>query len=536
MFPSFYPPKKKGPSSHPVASSIEYVYGDQTSSGHERIVAPEFVAGVDREVLEAIGRDLESLRASPATIGSLNFEERVTPVVRQEVTESFFDYVYLGIDRPRRLDHAVGHVKRLKVSGLLSTDVHFLFLNQLTDSERLFLPYVRSADSYGFYLWTELTNYRFGLSSPFDPARRRIAMPRVYGSDTAELVELKRDIGAVAADAFASGRLTEPRDVLDLLLAHPGVLFAKHTGKGVLIQHELTPRAIRLNALIFSETFDGNRLRERLAKLKRIRPDDCEAEFRRIAQARAQRQWQRFGLSRPWIAPRFNLQSKICAQPEFFSPHGRVWARALDLDAKYGSSLELLGGACDQVSRRLAEIGDVLGDCLEDAEQAGGGRGSIEEAASRVRAAVAESVAVGQGLRRAVDASRRPFGQPRDTADRDRSLRHLAYRFNGAVHRVGRDLAGLPGSVREVIKAAMDFLSPNRARAKPKAATWFIDAARTVLREDIWSWLKQINSTDADDVREVLDAKRESRMQMPLGQNGCSEMEEAKSVNAPRQT
>lgn len=169
MFPSFYPPKKKGPSSHPVASSLEYVYGDQTSSGHERIVPPEFVAGVDREVLEVIGRDVEDLRAAPATIGSLNFEERVTPVVRQEVTESFFDYVYLGIDRPRRLDHAVGHLKRLKVSGLLSTDVHFLFLNQLTDSERLFLPYVRSADSYGFYLWTELTNYHFGLSSPFDP-------------------------------------------------------------------------------------------------------------------------------------------------------------------------------------------------------------------------------------------------------------------------------------------------------------------------------------------------------------------------------
>lgn len=516
MFPSFYPPKKKGPASHPVASSLEYVYGEMTSSGHERIVAPEFVAGVDREVLEVIGRDVEALLAAPVTIGSLNFEEQVAPAVRQEVTESFLDYVYLGIDRPRRLDHAVAHEKSLKVSGLPSTDVHFLILNQLTDSERVFLPYVRIADSYGFYLWAESINYRFDLSSPFDPANRRIALPRIYGSDTADVIELKRSIGAVAADAFASGRLAEPGDVLELLLAYPGVISAKHSGKGVLIEHESTSKSLRLNALIFRDSFDGDMLQEKLAKLKRITREACEAEFRRVAQARAQRQWQRFGLLKSWVAPRFNLQFENHAPPEPFSNHGRAWARALSIDAQYGLSLERLGGTCERVGRRLAEVGGLLIDCLEDEEQTGGGCGNFEEIASRVRAAVAGTGAVDARLRRAVDSSRRTLGQSRGSRDEDRGLRHLAYQFHDAVRRVGRDLAELPGSIAEVIAAVRDFFAPSDATPKPKAASWFTDISRAVLHVDVWAWLGFVNPADTDDLREELEAYRAHRPNSPL--------------------
>ncbi len=176
MFASFYPFKKEQTGIGRVDASLDYVYGGKTSGGSDRLVAPNTICGIDEEVIRSLGHDLGLVKNNPATIGSINVEEHLSTSQVTGITASFFDFAFAGIDASQRAYLAVRHEKRLKLSGLVSTDIHFVVLNTLLGSGSVFVPYYPKADYFGFKVWAECmpSSGRQNSSRRFPEARCRL--------------------------------------------------------------------------------------------------------------------------------------------------------------------------------------------------------------------------------------------------------------------------------------------------------------------------------------------------------------------------
>lgn len=495
-----------------VEASLDYVYGGKTSSGFDRLVEPKTVCGTDPGILSELGRDYGLQHPNPATIGSLNIAEQLSWSQVQGISASLFDFAFAGIDESQWAYHAVRHEKRLKLSGLISTDIHFIILNALLGSGRAFIPYFPKADYFGFKVWAEKQNYLHRLTSKWDPAKRRIVIPRVYSYDTDEVVLRKRDIGTLVGDAYRAGRLLGPDDVVDLLGATSDITSVERKGQGVTVGVKGIERPLQLHAAVFSPEFDLHDLQAEINRQQRMTKEECDEVYDRILKARIERHHERYGRSGPrWAIKPKKLSTDQTKNrnelPLFFSQSGQLWRRAIELDAKHGSALLRLGKTCDELGRRLGQVGSVLVECLEETEPIGGGRGGAESIVADVGRAIEGVRHGGEVLRRAALGAERALAEPRATAVRDGRIAETAHRFHGAIQQLGGVVAGYPRSVAEVIRAIEEFF--RRRTMPPRNAAWFTNVSRLELRPDIWEWLRFTAPAETDDLKELIEAVRD---------------------------
>ena len=496
MFASFYPFSKEQSGLGRVEASLDYVYGGKTSAGSDRLVAPKTICGMDGNVLRVLGHDLGLVGNNPATIGSINVEERLSIPLATEIASSFFDFSFAGIDPSQRAFLAIGHEKRLKLSGLVSTDIHFVILNTLLGSGSVFVPYYPKADYFGFKVWAEQLNYLHGLSSKWDPAKRRITVPRVYGYDSAEVVTYKRDIGALMSHAYREGRLQTPNDVFEILKAAPGVISVNRRGKGITVETTDLARPIQLHAAVYDPDFRLESLRQEIARQQRMTEEQCKKAYEEILSARMDRHHQRYGRSGPrWaIKPKnhsIEQHKDLHELPFFYSQSGQLWRRAIELDEKYGSALHRLGITCDDLGRRIQQIGAVLGDCLEETEPVGLRCGSDQSI-------LADLAAGSEAIRGAVDHAHRALTGPRPASNQGGGVPRELQEFNGAVYLLGQHFAGLPGSVAEA-RLALERARQNR-RQSAEQDQWLQSCDMVAIRQGALAWLRWIQPDDCEDL------------------------------------
>lgn len=438
MFASFYNIwKRAGRDS--VKDSQDYVYGNTASTGERRLATPEHIAGVDRQTMEILGRDCAFTGKYLTTVGSLNFEEQPPTSVLIEIFRDFVDFSFAGIDRSKRCVSGVRHLKELKLTGEVSADVHFMNLPVLLGCGRIFRPYYWRGSRYGYELWAERMNYAHGFSSPFDPARRRVTTPRIYASDTPEIVEYKRDVGALVKAAWDNRELSSGRDVIDLLMAQPGVTKVAHNKYGITAMVGGIKRPVTLTAMLFAEGFNAEYVREKVDRLRRRSKEEVEREFKRVLQLRADEHFRRFG--RTTVGWTYCDINKLLIKKEtnyvlpLFTNQGRAWAAALDVDHHAAKEFRRLGAACDDLERRVRKINPESGASLTVSESIVTGGGGSEGLIDRFdRSAGA--------LRKIIDRAFERFSRPKPPhtiarnpgeiggviAALDRAAQHIAHK------------------------------------------------------------------------------------------------------------
>lgn len=506
MFASFYSFTKKGTPAMQVENSLAYVYGAETSSGSARLVEPQYIFGIEQEYISAVGHDLGLVCPHPATIGSLNFEERLAPPLVTSITADFFEFVYAGLDDYQRMCHAALHEKLLKLSGLPSTDVHFLILNALAGSTGVFIPYYGRADSYGFYLWFERQNYMHALTSKYDPKKRRITMPRIYASDTAKLVNLKSDMGIEVKAARDANSLDDAADVLDLVQSFEGVTSAFHYSKGVIITHRDHNRPIRLNALVFKPDYREAELTEELGKLKRISPEQCEAEFSRIRGNRAKRHWSRFGEPRlrwtieshPYLQ---KYQPNKNEQPRLLSDSGRNWNRAIEIDRDFGAAIDRLIVRVRSVGTNIRSLPTIPSEHLEEAPDRVGGN---ETVVALLRKGIGVLQGASQSLGCAIDQPDQPATEPRATNCIPGGANEICGQFDGAIQRVGIAPLGLPTSINDLFDLVARIYATKEIPVD--RVKWFQNGSTLALNPALFPWLRLVDPGHDDELDELVNA------------------------------
>ncbi|AOS44347.1 DNA relaxase MbeA [Lacunisphaera limnophila] len=499
MHPVFYKIwARSGPTS--IKEAQNYVYGNKASTGELRLADPEHLAGVDRRTMNLLGHDCAIKGRYLTTVGSLNFEENPSRQVLVEVFNHFVDFSYAGIDRQKRCVVGVKHLKLLKYTGLESADVHFINLPVLLGCGRVFRPYYWRGSRFGYDLWAEKMNYTYGFSSPFDPVRRRVTAPRAYASDTPEMVEFKRGIGELVNAAWGRGALDCGRDVIDLLLAQPGVRQASHSKYGLTVVVADIKRPVSLTAMLFAESFNADSVREKVARLKRRTKEEVEKEFKRIVQLRADEHFRRFG--QPTVRWTRNEIDNLLIKKDsnhvipLYTNEGRAWATAVAVDRFAATEFHRLGATCDGLERRVGQINTELGESFEVAEPivtgGGGGEGPIE----RLRRAIG---GLGQSLRRAVEAVR--GGERPATISRNpNETPGIIASIHQAAQHIARRRAMNPRSAAEVENALLSF---HRGEPISERECWWLTFEPLGVKASVLKGLDVIDPMGCYDLRKT---------------------------------
>lgn len=452
-----------------------------------------------------LGRVAASITNRPAAVGSINFKEHVSDKIRMEIVHDFIDFVFAGIDLHQRGFSLVGHTKVLKGTNELSTDIHFAVLRMLLQSGRVFTPYFAGSDGYSFIVWAERLNYRYGLSSPFDPQNRRVFSPRTYGSDSNESALWKKSVGAQVKTEWAAGRLKNANDVSDLIWSLSGVKDVKRTEKGLEVLCDRFPRPLRLNALIFDPFFDHISLRWRLEQQRRKTQEEVEDEFRRLLQLRTERHWARFG--EPLLIKtrkKYNSRQEQAYEPiRYQSALGQTWGPIIEFGHRFGATLDHLGETCLRIGQRLGEIGDELGDCLQEAEPIVGGRGGDQ---NPLAAFIGAFDRFGSGcgrLHNSVLGTLQALGGSDGVSGKVGVEDELAGLVAEATAAVRIKSVEWPRSCEEVIRAATKRIQGHRLNGRE--LTWFVSESNAI-KPEILNWVRLIDPAGTREMDQTLEA------------------------------
>jgi hypothetical protein len=488
MLPSFDPPARVESPENRVEGWFGYAYGETSWSGAHREVPPAMVCGTRRDHLEPLGRLFGATYHSPVCTGSINVEELLPETDATAITLDFFNFVFAGIEQSDRLFHAARHQKILKATKQKSTDIHFMAMTLLARTGQIFRPYYTKADFYPFVLWAEKVNYQYGLSSPYDPQKRRLTQPRVYASDSEQLVEIKCAIGRAARIAFDAHKLRAGASVLAFLNEQPGISKARHDGRRVLVLHEELGREVSLNAMVFNPTYEEDEVRARIAKQRRLSQDEVEARFAKALEARTDRHRQRFGARTITVRGGDAIERQKTPSPStnlydqtITSDSARRWCRLIALDRKLGKTLGKIGE--DRSRRRDAER-------VEQERSA--------QTLEHLRRGIEAVAVVVAGLDRAMEAARLPVAGPRKSDLAHRGIVKHVRRFDAALLRLGGCHFGWPGSVQEVVVAL--GRTQRGGAFSSKEERWFENVEELRLRADVAAWLRLCDSSRADEL------------------------------------
>lgn len=497
MFASFY--KLGAGGTDKVSAAQEYVSGENTSAGTKRHSPPRHMCGFSPKVLSGIGIDAGAKFKDPATVGSLNFGEIISDEQQNTIGSEFVEFAYAGLDVHDRAYNLFAHEKKLKASGLLSTDIHFCLINQLLSNGRKFTPYFPAADWYGYHLWAERQNYRFDLTSPCDPGRRRLTIPRVFSSDSPQAVGQKLDIGQVIKNAWDNNQLQSKQDVISLLESISFITDVRHTQRGISIKCKDRQKSLLLSAPIYAPDFDANGLRNKIRKQSRKPEAEVEAEYQKIVSLRADRNWKRFG--HPVLYSTVKKTSRTDHETiHYQSPLGQSWRALLDTDRQLDDAFLRTRRLCNELSDTVRECRKRHGDYHEPLVS---GINGYEGPIAQFKQAADGFKGSDEGVRRMLCKANQSLRKSRRAVGLNRGAVDLFRGFQAAVYRFRRNLTGYPKSCAEV-ERIIESLHVG-TDVSDGALSWFTETGDSLeLHSSILTQLKIIDPAGLPELEDLL--------------------------------
>lgn len=211
------PNPKSGDGAERGAGLVDYGLSPVSANGEERAEPPRHYFGVKPALFAAATKVLGGASTNPVTSFNLNFEELLLQNILEEITWRFHQMIGVGLPAEELLATAIQHTKKMDNPRGLGTDGHLGYCNLLLGCGRRWQPYYEASDRWLFTSAIELINYDYGLSSPKDPARRRLINAVPYPHDSDDLKCLKRTIEKELKERRKRGALPDAASVLAVL-------------------------------------------------------------------------------------------------------------------------------------------------------------------------------------------------------------------------------------------------------------------------------------------------------------------------------
>jgi hypothetical protein len=187
----------------------------------------------------------------------LSFEENITDATATAILDDFRNLLCGGLEKDALDVLVVGHTDKVHpTTKAVRPDYHITAVETDLHTGKHVTIYHHRRDHDLFYAWERMTNIKYGLSRPDDPARRRtINIGKKLGQSRKDLLA---EVDAAVCGEVKAGRVANRADVVRFL--EEAGFTVPRQGDNYLTIADKDGNRTRLKGLFYERSFDHQRL------------------------------------------------------------------------------------------------------------------------------------------------------------------------------------------------------------------------------------------------------------------------------------